>query len=160
MPFSQNELSSRPEVCSATRGPVTRTQSETSSCWTPPWDLDTGLLPITAQEEVAAQRQPQRQSKLILVPAAVVVFLMVSAITASVMFGHEFGSNYATPLETSDGKVDDGDSGGPHGKTVGARLVTTGDDNADIDNISSVINASTVTADPEPWRGKSHVRGP
>ncbi|KAL1472016.1 hypothetical protein MTO96_039596, partial [Rhipicephalus appendiculatus] len=99
-------------------------------------------------------------SKLILVPVAVVTFLVVSAIAAALVVGYEMGSNSATSLETSDSKADGVESDGLQGKTVGARLITTADDSADIYNISSTMNASMVTADPEPWRGKSHVRGP
>ncbi|KAL1468389.1 hypothetical protein MTO96_025462 [Rhipicephalus appendiculatus] len=142
MSFSLNTQDSGPLVRDPTRGAVTWTESETSSGWSPPWDLCTGLLPISAQEEDAAQRQPQHKSKLILVPVAVVTFLVVSAIAAALVLGYEMGSNSATSLETSDSKADGVDSDGLQGKTVGARLITTADDSADIYNISSTMNAS------------------
>ncbi|XP_075550221.1 uncharacterized protein LOC142583616 [Dermacentor variabilis] len=145
------------------RSPAARTdswlESSSSSGWSPPWDPWNGLLPISAQaltpgpEGDAARGRPGRQSRLILVPAAVVVFLMVSSIVASLLFGSLLGSRAAMPIETSESGAE-AVTGGTHVNTLDARLLSTTEDNAQENGTSWVIG------DPEPWRRRSRARGP
>nr|XP_054926876.1 uncharacterized protein LOC129385043 isoform X2 [Dermacentor andersoni] len=145
------------------RSPAERThswqESSTSSGWSPPWDLWDGLLPISAQalpsrtEGDAAREHPGPQSRLILVPAAVVVFLAVSSIVASLFFGSLLESRAAALLDTSESSAE-AVTGGTNVNTLDARLLPTTEDDAQGNDTSLVIS------DPEPWRRRSRVRGP